>query len=220
MAVSMAVHQALFRHRAIDAMHTFPLIAVIDGDFAHLAHRIEPPQITAHISGSEEALQLSFMIEKTAASAYLQAQSGELKPIRADYLWQKDCFECFIQRVDETAYLEVNANLTGEFNIYQFDAYRTPPTMPPVASQDYALQSFVDSDDHHLYFAVEISPLFEQGLQTQWLAQGLTVNPTAILYPIIDGEAVPVYYAHQHATPPDFHHAAYWQRLDYRTAEE
>ena len=83
-------HQVVFAHRAIETVRTFPLIAVIDGDFAHLAHRIEPPQITAHISGSEAALQLSFIVEKTSASAHLQAQSGELKPIRADYLWQKD----------------------------------------------------------------------------------------------------------------------------------
>ena len=213
-------HQVVFAHRAIETVRTFPLIAVIDGDFAHLDKVVSPPAITASISVAEGAVQVSFIVEKTSASAHLQAQSEELKPIRADYLWQKDCFECFIQRIDEAAYLEINANLTGEFNIYQFDAYRTPPTMPPVASQDYALRSFVDADDHHLYFAVEISPLFEQGLQTQWLAQGLNVNPTVILYPIIDGEAVPVYYAHRHATPPDFHHAAYWQRLDYRTAEE
>ena len=213
-------HQVVFAHRAIETVRTFPLIAVIDGDFAHLDKVVSPPAITASISVAEGAVQVSFVVEKTSASAHLQAQSGELKPIRADYLWQKDCFECFIQRIDEAAYLEMNANLTGEFNIYQFDAYRTPPIMPPMASQDYALQSFVDADDHHLYFAVEISPLFEQGLQTQWLAQGLNVNPAVILYPIIDGEAVPVYYAHRHATPPDFHHSAYWQRLDYQTAEE
>ena len=213
-------HQVVFAHRAIETVRTFPLIAVIDGDFAHLDKVVSPPAITASISVAEGAVQVSFIVEKTSASAHLQAQSGELKPIRADYLWQKDCFECFIQRIDEAAYLEMNANLTGEFNIYQFDAYRTPPIMPPMASQDYALQSFVDADDHHLYFAVEISPLFEQGLQTQWLAQGLNVNPAVILYPIIDGEAVPVYYAHRHATPPDFHHSAYWQRLDYQTAEE
>ena len=213
-------HQVVFAHRAIETVRTFPLIAVIDGDFAHLDKVVSPPAITASISVAEGAVQVSFIVEKTSASAHLQAQSGELKPIRADYLWQKYCFECFIQRIDEAAYLEMNANLTGEFNIYQFDAYRTPPIMPPMASQDYALQSFVDADDHHLYFAVEISPLFEQGLQTQWLAQGLNVNPAVILYPIIDGEAVPVYYAHRHATPPDFHHSAYWQRLDYQTAEE
>lgn len=207
----MSRHQALFAHRTIDMVHTLPLIAVIDGDFAYLAKHIQPPAISAHMSATQEALQLSFMVEKSAETAQLQAISGKSNLTRADYLWEKDCFECFIRQADGTRYIEINANLLGEYNIYQFTAYRTPKVMPPVENTDYLLCSFVDHDDRHLYFGIEIS---SQSAANSLDVTKLCLNPAAILYPMIDGQAVPIYYAHRHASPPDFHDAAQWQRLN------
>lgn len=208
----MNPHQALFEHRAIDTMHSFPLIAVIDGDFVHLTWHIRPPAISVNLSVADEALQLSFMIEKTVCTEHLPMSANKAELIRADYLWEKDCFECFIQQPNETGYLEMNANLSGEYNIYQFTAYRSPEIMPPVASDGYSLHSFADCNDTHLYFGFEISPVDDDAATFD--LTNLKLNPAAILYPKINGQAVPIYYAHQHAAPPDFHDKAYWQRFD------
>ena len=214
MAISMVVHQALFRHRAIDAMHTFPLIAVIDGDFAHLDKVVSPPAITASISVAEGAVQVSFVVEKTChtkdvfAVADASESAKRLSMRRADFLWQQDCFECFIGHTDKPAYLEINANTAGEFNSYQFDDYRTPDVMPPVANHAYDVQSFVHQDEVAFCFGFEII-----NTATGMDVSQLKINPTVILYPVIDGQAVPIYYAYQHAVPPDFHQRSVWQQL-------
>lgn len=53
--------------------------------------------------------------------------------MRQDYLWQADCFECFIAKDSQadSPYLEVNLATNGEFNLYYFDSYRTPNALPP-----------------------------------------------------------------------------------------
>ncbi len=216
-------HQALFAHRAIDTVRTFPLIAVIDGDFAHLDKVVSPPAITASVSVAEGAVQTSFVVEKTChtkdvfAVADLGESAKQLSMRRADFLWQQDCFECFIGHMDKPAYLEINANTAGEFNGYQFDSYRTPDVMPPVANHGYDVQSFVHQDEVAFCFGFEVSnfqAVNEAAKTTASIdAAQLKINPTVILYPVIDGQAVPIYYAYQHAVPPDFHQQAVWQSL-------
>lgn len=216
-------HQALFAHRAIETVRTFPLIAVIDGDFVHLDKVVSVPAITASVSMVKGAVQVSFVVEKTChtkdvfAIAGLGESAKRLSMRRADFLWQQDCFECFIGHMDESAYLEINANTAGEFNSYQFDDYRTPDVMPPVASHVYDVQSFVHQDEVAFCFGFEVAN-FQAVNETTKTATSidvarLKINPTVILYPVIDGQAVPIYYAYQHAVPPDFHQQAVWQSV-------
>lgn len=217
-------HQALFAHRTIETVRTFPLIAVIDGDFVHLDKVVSPPAITASVSVVDGAVQVSFVVEKTyhTKDVFAVADLGEsakrLSMRRADFLWQQDCFECFIGHMDESAYLEINANTAGEFNCYQFDDYRTPDVMPPVANHAYDVQSFVHQDEVAFCFGFEVANFqvvnFKATKTTPSIdVARLMINPTVILYPVIDGQAVPIYYAHQHAVPPDFHQQAVWQSV-------
>lgn len=76
---------------------------------------------------------------QTALQAGLWANFPTFSPLalehvmRQDYLWQADCFECFIAKDSEadSPYLEVNLATNGEFNLYYFDSYRTPNALPP-----------------------------------------------------------------------------------------
>ncbi len=217
-------HQALFAHRAIETVRTFPLIAVIDGDFVHLDKVVSPPAITAFVSVADGAVQVSFVVEKTChtkdvfAVADLGESAKQLPMCRADFLWQQDCFECFIGHMDKSAYLEINANTAGEFNSYQFDGYRTPDVMPPVANHAYDVQSFVHQDEVTFCFGFEVVNFKATNFETTETTTSidvarLKINPTVILYPVIDGQAVPIYYAYQHAVPPDFHQQAVWQSV-------
>lgn len=206
-------HQALFTHRAIAAVQAFPLIAVTDGDFVW-DKKISLPDITAYVSTVDGAVQASFVVAKTnhtkdMFAAVLDSESAkQLTMHRADFLWEKDCFECFIGHADTPAYLEINANSAGQFNSYQFDGYRTPNVMPPVASHEYDVQSFVYQDEMNYCFGFEVTKI-----STSMDVSRLKINPTVILYPVIDGQAVPIYYAYQHAVPPDFHQQAVWQSV-------
>ena len=216
-------HQALFAHRAIETVRTFPLIAVIDGDFVHLDKAVSMPAITASVSVVDGAVQVSFVVEKTChtqdvfAVADLDETAKRLSMRRADFLWQQDCFECFIGQADTPAYLEINANTAGEFNSYQFDDYRTPDVMPPVANHAYDVQSFVHQDEVAFCFGFEVVNFQAVNEATETTTSidvaRLKINPAVILYPVIDGQAVPIYYAYQHAVPPDFHQQAVWQSL-------
>ncbi|WP_294034895.1 hypothetical protein [uncultured Moraxella sp.] len=222
-------HQALFAHRAIDTVRTFPLIAVIDGDFVHLDKAVSPPAITASVSVVDGAVQVSFVVEKTChtkdvfAVADLGESAKRLFMRRADFLWQQDCFECFIGHMDEPAYLEINANTAGEFNSYQFDDYRTPDVMPPVTSHACDVQSYVHQDEVAFCFGFEAANFQAVNFKatnfdmtetaTGIDVSQLKINPTVILYPVIDGQTVPIYYAYQHAVPPDFHQQAVWQSV-------
>lgn len=212
-------HQVVFAHRAIETVRTFPLIAVIDGDFVHLDKVMSVPAITASVSVVEGAVQASFVVEKTCHTqdVFVVADASEtakrLSMRRADFLWQQDCFECFIGHMDEPAYLEINANTAGEFNSYQFDDYRTPDVMPPVANHAYDVQSFVYQDEVAFCFGFEVANFKATKTATSIDVARLKINPTVILYPMIDGQAVPIYYAYQHAIPPDFHQRSAWQQL-------
>lgn len=76
---------------------------------------------------------------RTALQAGLWANFPTFSPLalehvmRQDYLWQADCFECFIAKDSQadSPYLEVNLATNGEFNLYYFDSYRTPNVLPP-----------------------------------------------------------------------------------------
>ncbi|OOS23326.1 DOMON domain-containing protein [Moraxella pluranimalium] len=214
----MNLHRLLFTHRVIETVRTFPLIAVIDGDFVHLDKVVSVPAITASVSVMDGAMQVSFMVEKTChtkdvfAVADLGESAKQLPMCRADFLWQQDCFECFIGHMDEPAYLEINANTAGEFNSYQFDDYRTPDVMPPVANHAYDVQSFAHQDEVAFCFGFEVANEATETTTSIDVAR-LKINPTVILYPVIDSQAVPIYYAYQHAVPPDFHQRAVWQNV-------
>lgn len=56
---------------------------------------------------------------------------------RADGLWKTTCFEAFWREEGSESYWELNLSGTGQWNLYRFDAYRSP--QPPRQSDDFTI---------------------------------------------------------------------------------
>lgn len=140
-------------------------------------------------------------------------------------------------------YLEINFAPTGEFNLYHFDGYRSPTQMPPrrlqatpkerqqlincynvrhdwhaVFWQDslphqQAMRGIVenhhplDENTHRLVMLIDVKLLAK--LLGVKITDKIWVNPCAVF----KGEKETFYFAHQHASPPDFHDKKNWIEL-------
>jgi hypothetical protein len=139
-------------------------------------------QINAEVSFEENTLTLR----------YSDLPSGISWPVfreirRADNLWESTCFECFLGRADESAYIEINLSPNGAWNCYAFDDYRTG-----MQSSDVAILQSLSSDDHELTACLEVYGGFFGGT--------LTLGLSAVI-----DSGVLSYYAITHGDRPDFH---------------
>lgn len=93
-------------------------------------------------SSSTATDSLTAIKEGIAGNFYTYQPLALERIMRQDYLWQHTCFECFISpdSQPQRPYLEVNLAPSGQFNLYYFDNYRTPNTMPPRRLPVEALQ--------------------------------------------------------------------------------
>lgn len=170
------------------------------------------PQVVVHAALQGNRLSLSYHIR--TKSPYDWAVFNPHNCRHQDFLWENDCLECFIS-IDEHAYFEVNASPNGAFALYRFDDYRTPKQLPPPATQapTFTWQALTINQP-----ITNSSPNDAHAFQSQFhcvihlpdTCTPVKLNPTVILHP--DGE--PIFYAHTHATPPDFHDKAFWVDFD------
>jgi len=175
-----------------------------------------------------------------------------------DYLWEETCLECFIagsevdsSKIDNedivahyqtephkilfqqtTAYIEINASPDGRYAVYQFENYRKPATLPPVAlcETDGTTRASIDWNNLEDLAAVSVkgqlsstptvvqTPIrYERSFSlpiTQLPNQQYAIanmkieqiHPCVILW---FGET-DLYFASGHASPPDFHNRNYW----------
>lgn len=150
-------------------------------------------------------LDLHYQIFTKAPYDFASFDKNLVKP--SDFLWEKNCLECFITD-NHKSYFEINASPTGAYALYQFDDYRLPKQMPPKATN--ALQFFWenqtinqiirDFDDNN--FLSSFSFLIQLPINFQLTK----INPTVILYQ----DNQPIFYAVNHASPPDFHDKSFW----------
>ena len=68
-------------------------------------------------------LNLNYQILSTHAIDFDDFSQNNVKA--TDYLWKKNCLECFIQ-INNQQYFEINASPNGAYALYHFDDYRTP----------------------------------------------------------------------------------------------
>lgn len=170
-------------------------------------NRLVPPKIYAYIAQITDAVEVGFFVEKTAYTQDIfDKQTKNVLMQRADYLWQSECFECFLAQKYSSHYIETNLAINGCYNIYRFDGYRTPNQMPPLADTQHTLSIrhiAVLDDGYVLTFHIRH--------HNQALKLGeCQFNLTAILYPIIHKASVAVYYAIKHTNPPNFHERSCW----------
>lgn len=172
------------------------------------------PLVYVAISKAGDCLQLSYFIEKKPWLHLENFQPNQFD--RRDYLWEDNCLECFVELSNDMVYLEANVSPDGSYNLYRFDAYRTPDTMPPFedklamllpqVTQSEALDNWYQY--HWTIKLAEYRPFY-----THERGKDCTIskiNLCVILYQDIDGEKQPIYYAVKHANPPDFHNKDYW----------
>ena len=94
---------------------------------------------TAEFVWTEDApLELSFSLGPKLAESCIGGLSfnrhkPENSARRQDNLWEHTCFEAFLARPGAEGYWEVNIAPNGDWNLYQFDDYRTGGVAEPLA---------------------------------------------------------------------------------------
>ncbi len=120
---------------------------------------------------------------------------------RCHELWRHTCFELFFGRRGESAYWEVNLSLSGCWNIYRFDDYRTgmrPQNIvgPPSCRVD------TETDLLTLVCALNLKGIIDESSQLE-VGVGSVIEA-------IDGSFS--YWAlEHHGTAPDFHNRRSFQ---------
>jgi hypothetical protein len=123
------------------------------------------------------------------------ALPGPADPVRCDGLWQSTCFEVFLRRETDTAYLELNFAPSSQWAAYQFGAYRDQMAD---LSMPFAPEIGLDASDSH--FALEVEVTLPSGWQVGPFELGLSAV-------IEDVSGAKSYWALAHPPgKPDFHH--------------
>ncbi|MGE6330752.1 hypothetical protein ACQKCW_09160 [Psychrobacter pacificensis] len=135
---------------------------------------------------------------------------------------------------DAESYIEINANPDGRYALYEFKSYRHPATLPPtplykadghtcasiewtdnINTQDVIQKSLFDKSPAaysiHRYERGFNVPLIELPNQKYAIANTIIeqIHPCVILQL---GKTA-LYFASQHASPPDFHNRNYWPKF-------
>ncbi|WP_288416467.1 DOMON-like domain-containing protein [uncultured Acinetobacter sp.] len=122
---------------------------------------------------------------------------------RQDYLWNSTCFEVFIGIKHQDAYREVNLSPSQAWQVYEFEEYRYPEQMPPVAAHDIELIK-LERTHYGLNTSLDLGKFMRQH-QVKWT--DLYVGLSAVL----NTSQGTQFYAMQHSTPqPDFHNKRDW----------
>ncbi len=161
------------------------------------------PSICVAVSTQGGALQLSYQVH---SCDWFNVPSGRCaNPTRKDFLWENHCLECFFElQDDDKRYFELNYSMGGFYNLYQFDGYRTPNHLPPVWTDGLVVaQSDLSDTETVRYYHLSVTL---DDITNMTISK---INPTAILY----RDGAPIFYAAQHANPPDFHDKAFWQDI-------
>lgn len=196
------------------------------------------------INQPESHLWLSYQIKlpNTSLAAQLDWPAWEQSQVGfSDYLWEKTCLECFIDNnaintenaisnVEPTGYIEINASPSGRYALYQFNSYRNPSILPPTpllksdgrtrAHINWVNSAFQKSShyqlDQFIYersFGVPLTQLFNTSYDTNTITIE-RLHPCVILW----FGNIALYFAPNHASPPDFHQRQYWPAFDYKAA--
>ena len=112
---------------------------------------------------------------------------------RADNLWEKSCFELFIANRISNAYWEINISSTGEWNLYQFDAYKQGMREIELTTQPL-IQTQQDQDSFTISFELDIAELN--------LSDSLNINLATIL---LTKENSRTFWTINPVEKPDFH---------------
>ncbi len=171
-------------------MHSVHLIrhpATPFSDVNHIGAQVRLPL--------SDAIEIEFALAGDIEKLRIPAENAAR---RADNLWQHTCFEAFIGAPNRTAYVEFNFAPSGEWAIYQFEAYRQGMSIvtapPPVITTRRTANNLLLKAVVNLREFPELKDRAELRLALSAVIEN------------IDGELS--YWALAHPPgKPDFHHA-------------
>lgn len=196
------IHQDCFDMSFFYKRHIFQLKPSLnEANFGIVA-----PTVLGCVSSDDKWLDITFILQNIPKP--IDIPNFDLKNAsHTDFLWEQNCLELFISD-KQSAYYEINVSLDGKFAVYQFDDYRSPTSMPPRKSSDITLQwRNVEQQNRQsrLDLVYQFSLLFSQC--ASFAVENIElINPCTILYT----DNTPMFYAVNHAIPPDFHDKACW----------
>ncbi len=79
-------------------------------------------KVEADIKKEAKSLVCNFFVKGEMSTLDLTTPKSENK--RLDNLWKFTCFEFFLKNKKQKSYIEFNANLSSQWNLYHFDDYR------------------------------------------------------------------------------------------------
>lgn len=188
-------------HRHVFWKHTHPSTDELY-QFHLASHTPNVLDITINVVSSvqDDCLQLSYFAVGNHATTHLFCPPIT-SLVQADFLWEKTCFECFFTlKGADKAYFEMNFCPAGQYNLYQFDDYRTPNTLPPKRAMGMV---FLVDNTHGKWHSSYHLGIKLDNIHT---LKPNKIHPTAIIYQ----NSTPYFYATTHANPPDFHDKRYW----------
>ena len=146
----------------------------------------------------EGALSLSYQLEGKLDQLRIPAPNPT--PCRRDELWRNTCFEVFMAGAGGRGYREFNFSPSGDWAVYEFDAYRSGMRSPTVPE---ALRPKVTPELDGLRLEVTLPPgLIQANPETR------TPLRLAIATVIEMADGTHGYWALRHPPgKPDFHHA-------------
>jgi hypothetical protein len=136
---------------------------------------------------------------------FLSQAGSSIKSVeRRHELWKSTCLEVFFGPVDQSSYFELNLAPSGDWNVYQFDAYRTGFREHP--GLNLTLKKTTQSqngDSVTWHLSLEGRAMSGDDPLKVLLTQGLVMGASAVME-YTSGEKE--YWALIHAGPkPDFH---------------
>lgn len=123
--------------------------------------------------------------------------------VRQDFLWQHTCFEVFVGVKGEDYYREIHLSPSQAWQAYQFEEYRYPENMPPIAADDIELHQ-LKRTHYGLNVSLDLTMfMLQHKLKWSDLYLGLSA--------VLDTSEGQQYYAMQHSSPhADFHNKRDW----------
>lgn len=122
---------------------------------------------------------------------------------RQNFLWEQSCYEIFIGVKDQDMYREINLSPSHAWQAYQFEEYRYPEQIPPLAATDIELIQ-LKKTHYGLNATLDLSQfMHEQKLNWSEIYVGLTA--------VLKTSQKTYYFAMQHSGPQaDFHNKRDW----------
>ena len=158
----------------------------------HLPRRVKDVRASVSLDAAGNAA-LQYIVD---CPAHLMEIGYRKSPERLDNLWQTTCFELFVRRPDDAAYLEYNFAPSGDWAHYAFSGYRAD--MPEPLTDGPVIEARAQGNQ---YF-VDVEFL----LPPEYRCQKLQVAVTAI---VEEAQSATSYWALAHGDgPADFHDPA------------